>query len=137
MGTRWWVRVRTSLCAAVASVVLAACSESTVIRTNPPGASVYVNERYVGASPAEFSAKSWSVRPHAYRYRIVMPGYDETEGEIVARLSVGRIVAAYFSGCMSCARGFFVFDEDTAIRLLQEDEADVAGSGGAATPPSP
>jgi hypothetical protein len=112
-----------SVFAAGASVALCACSESTVIRTNPPGASVYVNERYVGASPAEFTTRSWSVRPHAYRYRVVKPGYEESEGEIVARLSVGRIVAAYFSGCLSCGRGFFVFDEDTAIRLLQEDVA--------------
>ncbi len=99
---------------------LAACSESTVIRTNPPGASIYVNERYVGASPVEFEAKSWSVRPHVYRYRAVKPGYEESEGELPAHLSVGRIVAAYFSACLSCGHGFYVFDEDTAIRLLPD-----------------
>jgi hypothetical protein len=104
----------------VAALLAGGCSESTMIRTNPPGASVYVNERYLGASPVEFEAKSWSVRPHAYRYRIAKAGYVEREGEVSARLSVGRIIAAYFSGCMSCGHGFFVFDEDTVVRLEPE-----------------
>jgi hypothetical protein len=100
-----------------------ACSESTFIRTTPPGASVYVNERYLGASPAEFAADSWSVRPHAYRYRVVKAGYAPSEGEIPARLSIGRIITAYFSGCLSCARGFYVFDEDTVIPLQPDADA--------------
>lgn len=110
-----------ALVLACAGLAFSACSESTIIRTHPPGASVYVNERYVGLTPAEFETKSWSVRPHAYRYRVVLPGYAESEGEIPARLSVGRIVAAYFSGCMSCGRGFYVFDEDTVVPLLADD----------------
>lgn len=105
------------------AALAAACSESTVIRTNPPGASVYVNERYLGASPAELEAKSWSVRPHAYRYRVVKAGYAPREGEIPARLSVGRIIAAYFSGCLSCGRGFYVFEDDTVIPLEADPEA--------------
>jgi hypothetical protein len=104
-------------------VAVCSCSESTVIRTNPPGASIYVNERYIGGSPAEFETKSWSVRPHTFRYRAVKPGYEESEGEIPARLSVGRIIAAYFSGCMSCGHGFYVFDDDTVIRLLPQADS--------------
>lgn len=102
------------------ALVVGGCSESTVIRTNPPGASVYVNERYLGASPVEFEAKSWSVRPHLYRYRVAKAGYLQSEGEVPARLSIGRIIAAYFSGCLSCGRGFYVFDEDTVVRLQPE-----------------
>lgn len=102
---------------------MAACSESTLIRTSPPGASVYVNERYLGASPAELEARSWSVRPHAYRYRVVKAGYVPREGEIPARLSIGRIIAAYFSACLSCGRGFYVFDEDTVVPLEAEPQA--------------
>lgn len=104
----------------LALVVVGGCSESTVIRTNPPGASVYVNERYLGASPVEFEAKSWSVRPRLYRYRVAKAGYLQSEGEVPARLSIGRIIAAYFSGCLSCGRGFYVFDEDTVVRLQPE-----------------
>ncbi|MGH9420434.1 MAG: PEGA domain-containing protein [Thermoanaerobaculia bacterium] len=92
-----------------------------MIRTNPPGASVYVNEQYIGASPAEFEAKSWSVKPHVYRYRVAKAGYLEREGEIPAHLSVGRIIGAYFSACMSCGHGFFVFDDETVVRLQADD----------------
>ena len=109
--------------------VLTACSESTIIRTNPPGASVYVNERYLGASPAEFETKSWDVRPHAYHYRVVKAGYGPQEGELPARLSIGRIVTAYLSACLSCGHGFYVFDEDTVVPLSPE------GDGFALPPP--
>ena len=81
---------------------------------------MYVNERYLGASPAELTVKSWSVKPHVYRYRVAMAGYVESEGEIPARLSVGRIIGAYFSACMSCGHGFFVFDDDVVVRLQPE-----------------
>jgi hypothetical protein len=100
---------------------VAGCSETTIIRTTPPGASIYVNERYVGGSPVEFEASSWSVRPQAYRYRTVKPGYVASNGEIPAHLSIGRIVAAYLSSCLSCGRGFFVFDEETTIVLIPEE----------------
>jgi hypothetical protein len=109
-----------------------ACSETTVIRTNPPGASVYVNERYLGASPAEFEAKSWSVRPHLYRYRVVKAGYVPREGEIPARLSIGRIIGAYFSACLTCGHGFYEFDEDTVVPL--EPEAAVVAPPPATAP---
>jgi hypothetical protein len=102
------------------ALAVSACSESTIIRTNPPGASVYVNERYLGASPAEFTAKSWSVKPHVYRYRVAKAGYLESEGEVPAHLSVGRIIAAYFSACASCGHGFFEFDDDVVVRLQPE-----------------
>ena len=111
-----------ALVVACAAVALAACTESTVIRTNPPDASIYVNERYVGASPAVYETKSWDVRPHGYRYRAVKPGYQQSEGEIPIRLSIGRIIAAYFSACMSCGHGFYVFDEDTVVPLTPEAE---------------
>ena len=62
------------------------------------------------------------MRPHGYRYRVVKAGYLPEEGELPARLSIGRIVAAYFSGCLSCGRGFFVFDEDTVIPLTPEED---------------
>jgi hypothetical protein len=104
----------------VVPALLTACTESTIIRTNPPGASVYVNERYLGASPAEFETKSWSVRPHVYRYRVVKAGYIPQEGELPARLSIGRIVTAYLSACLSCGHGFYVFDEDAVVPLSPE-----------------
>lgn len=43
-------------------LALNACSESTMIRTDPPGATVWVNGDKLGTSPIKFKAKSWSVR---------------------------------------------------------------------------
>ena len=96
------------------------CSESTRINTFPQGARVWVNGRDLGEAPVKFSVKSWSVRPHAYHYRVEKPGYLTTDGYLEPHLSIGRIIAAGTSSCMTCFHGFYEFDEDTEIVLSQD-----------------
>lgn len=96
------------------------CSEATRINTFPPGARVWVNGRDLGEAPVKFSVKSWSVRRHAYHYRAEKPGYVTKEGYIEPYLSIGRIIAAGTSSCITCFQGFYEFDDDTEIVLSQE-----------------
>jgi len=118
---------RTSLLISAASLLAAAflaiagCTESTRIRTTPPGATVWVNGSELGEAPVEFKARSWSVRPNAYRYRAELPGYLPVDGYVQPHLSVSRVIAAAIFWCFTCSfHGFFVFDEETEIALAPE-----------------
>jgi hypothetical protein len=104
------------------SVCLASisCSETARINTFPQGARVWVNGRDLGEAPVKFSVKSWSVRSHAYHYHAEKPGYLTKDGYLEPHLSIGRIIAAGTSSCITCFHGFYEFDEDTEI-VLQQD----------------
>lgn len=105
----------------VASAVGLGCSETTRIHTVPPGATVRVNDRELGEAPVKFKAKSWSVRPNAYRYRVEKPGYLSRDGYLQPHLSTGRIIAAALSSCFTCSfHGFFEFDPEIQIRLIPD-----------------
>lgn len=110
------------------SLVVSACSETTRIFSDPPGATVWINGSPLGETPVKFKARSWSVRPNAYRYRVEKTGYVAREGYLTPRLSVGRIVSAYMSSCMSCFRGFYEFDAETRIVLAEREGALPTGS---------
>lgn len=111
------------------------CSEATRINTFPQGARVSINGRDLGEAPVKFSVKSWSARQQAYHYRAEKPGYLTKEGYIEPHLSIGRIIAAATSSCMTCAfHGFYEFDEDTEI-VLSQDPIGVAACPPPASPP--
>src|SRR4051812_48261873 len=74
--------------------ILAGCSESTQVRTNPPGATVWINGRELGAAPVNLKVKSWNVRKNAYHYHVEKPGYLPQDGYVQPHLSVPRIIAA-------------------------------------------
>ena len=114
----------------LASVVVSACSETTRICSDPPGATVWINGSELGETPVKFKARSWSVRQNAYRYRIEKAGYVAQGGYLKPRLSVGRIVSAYLSSCMSCFRGFYEFDAETRIVLVEDEGVPPVGSVG-------
>lgn len=101
-------------------LTLISCSETTRINTFPQGARVWVNGRDLGEAPVKFSVKSWSVRRHAYHYRAEKPGYLTKDGYLEPHLSIGRIIAAGTSSCITCFHGFYEFDEDTEILLPQD-----------------
>lgn len=87
------VRLRFVLLAIAA---LVGCSESTVIRSDPLGATVYLNEQFIGVSPAAYQVPS-ALLPERLRYRVEKEGYQTAEGELHSFVSGGRVVGGVFS----------------------------------------
>jgi hypothetical protein len=74
-------------------LVLGGCAESTVIRTHPPGASLWINDTYLGQTPVEYGCSRDAFGgPH--HYRLELAGYRTAEGELRKHVMAGRIVAA-------------------------------------------
>jgi hypothetical protein len=112
----------------LAILMVSGCSETTRIYSDPPGATVWINNSALGETPVKFRARSWSVRPNVYRYRVEKDGYVTREGYLNPRLSVSRIVSAYLSSCMTCFRGFYEFEPETHIVLAENEGALPAGT---------
>lgn len=116
--SRFALRVWNALLGVAVVATLSGCSESTQIHTQPADAFVYVNGRMLGKAPVELSVRSWSVRRHAYRLRVEKAGYLTKETYLEPHFSVGRLISAVASSCLTCSfHGFFEFDEDTEIVL--------------------
>ncbi len=81
---------------AVLLLTVTGCGESTLIRSQPPGATVWINDGLVGKTPVEYSVsrEAFSRRQH---YRLELAGYETAEGELSRRVKPGRLVGAYFS----------------------------------------
>ncbi|MBI5851425.1 MAG: PEGA domain-containing protein [Planctomycetes bacterium] len=69
------------------ALVAVGCSTSTTIRTDPPGAAVFVDGKEVGQSPLNysFSTAAWN---QSYEVKCVLEGYYEAM-ETVRRVSKG------------------------------------------------
>src|SRR5208337_911083 len=65
------------------------CVENAELRTVPPGAKVYVNEKFVGLSPTTFLVG----RYEDTHYRAVLDGYAPAEGQLEGRIAGERIFA--------------------------------------------
>lgn len=82
------------LIAGVANV--AACAESTTVRSFPSGAKLYVNNEYVGTTPATvvIPRSKWSDAPS---YRVELDGYEPAEGRFATTIGGGRVTGAVFT----------------------------------------
>ncbi|MCK6557441.1 PEGA domain-containing protein [Candidatus Binatia bacterium] len=115
----------------------AGCAEHAVIRSSPPGAQVFVNDKIVGVSPVEVAVSRGDLgEPH--RYRIVLDGYMPEEGELKRRFAVGRLFGAIFtSGILYIFRSPMTLASPVDV-VLYSDGTDVSGAGsrdpGAGTP---
>ena len=80
----------------VASVALAACSSSTMIRTRPPGAKVYVNGEYIGESPARY--RDSRILGATNDLEIEMDGYKDKRMTFTKdeKADVGAIIGGIF-----------------------------------------
>jgi hypothetical protein len=68
-------------------------AERAVLLSEPPHAKVYIDEKFVGMSPASFLVGRWDDA----RYRVVLDGYKPAEGELQGRLAPGRVAATVFT----------------------------------------
>jgi hypothetical protein len=107
------------------------CGESTLMRSRPAGANVWVNDRFIGQTPVEYGcSRAEFSRPQ--RYRLELDGYEPAHGELRKRVMPGRIVGGSFSLGIS-----LIFRPPTGFRdrydfVLVPRLADVSGD-----PPPP
>ncbi len=129
----------TTTVAAIALLGLGACASQTRINSNPPGAEVLVDGRYIGVTPAIFTESStWNWTAHLLTLR--RPGFATLSAPIAAsEVSVGRLVAsALFCWPMLFAVTSYpeVYDFPLSPLPGPRDAAAVEGTPAPAPPPS-
>jgi hypothetical protein len=96
------LRVLRTVVSAVAlsclALLLSGCEETTEIVTNPPGAKVTINGKFIGLSPVEFdvSRGDWP-DDNRFVYLIEREGFQPTRGEFRGEVAPGRIVGSIFA----------------------------------------
>ena len=91
-----WEPRMTKLLVMLPLMILAACADSTLIRTEPPGAAIYVRKKFVCLSPCEYSAPRSEFSPHT-ALRIEKTGYEPIETELKSKIMPSRIVGGVFT----------------------------------------
>jgi hypothetical protein len=111
----------------VGALLLNGCAEYAEFYSDPPGAQVYLNDKLIGQTPIEEYRIPRSEVDRPRNYRIELTGYEPAKGELKPSVAAGRIVAAVFTMCITCAfHGFHYFKPlDVA---LTKDAATVAGT---------
>ncbi len=92
-------------------MVLAGCAETVRIGTSPPGAKVYIEEKLIGESPADFTVEAHHVESQ-YHLRLEKDGYGTVDDVLRSHVAVGRIV---LDGLLTCgivwaAKGWRTFE---------------------------
>jgi hypothetical protein len=92
------MRCSRPLAALICVIPLIGCTESTLIRTNPPGAQLRINNRFVGVTPLVYSLPSSQFRKQSrFAYRVEREGYVTEEGFLRLVPTPGRVVGAVFT----------------------------------------
>ena len=76
----------------VVALGLSACSTTSMILTNPPGAKIYLSGRYLGLSPVEAELTDGFVDGANYWVKIKKEGYKTQDFKLRQRWSPGYIV---------------------------------------------
>jgi hypothetical protein len=104
------------------------CSESALVRSYPPGAKLYVNDRFVGIAPIVYTAPHSQIG-NEFRVRLEREGYERLDGTLRKQICGGRIAGGIFTlGIVLMVRGptCFVSPQDFSLEPIRG-----AGSGGA------
>jgi len=67
------------------------CSTVSTIRSNPPGARVYVNNRYVGTSPVKVKLNDGLLDGSDYVVKLVREGYETQTVSLAKNWSAGYL----------------------------------------------
>src|ERR1043166_9570677 len=98
---------------ALLAVLLYGCSESVRLKSSPPGASIYINEKALGDTPVSFTTASMR---GPWRYRLGYHGTPVRGGEIETHVSRGRIWGTVFTaGILMLFRSPRVFISDEML----------------------
>jgi hypothetical protein len=99
------------------------CAESVLVRSVPPDAKVFIDNKLVGSTPINFATRD--VRP--LLYRVEKPGYPTAEGQIQTRIAPGRVVGAVFTlGILAIFRPMHYFTPNPLDVILGTEGPPVA-----------
>jgi hypothetical protein len=79
------------------SVAMVGCAESTVVRSYPPGAKLYVNDHFKGITPVVLTVPRSEFAGENFRVRLEYEGYATAEEKLQKRVCGGRIVGGVFT----------------------------------------
>jgi hypothetical protein len=78
-------------------VALAGCAESTVVRSYPAGAKVYLNGELKGITPIVLTVPRSQFSDENSRVRLEHEGYDSAEATLRTQVCPGRVVGGVFT----------------------------------------
>lgn len=115
----------------LSGLILAGCAETTLIRSSPPGATVYVDGNLVGVSPVVYSAARSQFRnPHTCR--VELEGYAPREEPLRTTFAVpGRALGAAFTlGILYVFKSPYAFRDTHDVVLTKLDSVAAKNSRG-------
>lgn len=85
-----------ALVMAMLPVLLTGCSSSTMLRSNPTGATVFVDGERLGQTPVQFS--STAIVGTSHQVRLELPGYQTTNAQFSRNgdANIGAIIGGIF-----------------------------------------
>jgi hypothetical protein len=90
---RTWTKRIVLVVAAGAALMTTGCSTMATIRTDPPGARVYLKGKYVGTAPVQVKLNDGLADDTHYYVRVEKEGYETQNGGLQQHWSVGGIIA--------------------------------------------
>ena len=88
--------MRRSLLLPALALSLASCAHETFLITNPSGASVWVDERFVCVSPCLYRTPASELRDHT-PVRLEKAGFETQRTDLQTRIAPSRIVGGIFT----------------------------------------
>lgn len=84
---------------------LGACVEAVRIRSNPPGAQAYLDEKFIGTTPIRMAVPREAVRP-GRKWRVEYGNCTPAEGTLAADIGGGRVTGYLFTlGILAIFKG--------------------------------
>jgi hypothetical protein len=107
---------------------LAGCAESTLIRSQPEGARISVNGRFVGTAPVRFTVPRKEFTSQEFTVLAEHEGYEAAQTTLRKRTCPGRIVGGVFTlGVVLIFKRPTCFEDPRYVSLVALPAAPVVG----------
>ena len=107
--------MRATAIVVVLTLVVSGCAEYATFRSSPAPAKVFLNDTQIGFTPPDYPIPRGEVQ-NTWNYRVELDGYESDNGILHRSVAPGRIVAAVFTMCITCAfHGFQYFKPVDAV----------------------
>jgi Short C-terminal domain/PEGA domain len=104
------------------AAVFAGCTQTTMFRSDPPGARVSIDGVFTGITPSRYDMPEHPL-PTVLRYRIERGGYLPQEGEIRPAFGAGRFFGALFTvGFVYVFRNPYIYQQSYDFALSPLDD---------------